>query len=201
MFRFGRTMALAMIASAAGAAQSSRAASDAEIRSTADGPAYAQSFDAVPTVGQDYLAGLRGGLQVGALDVAFTANVRTIVNGALVLESTTNLTPGGTMMMQPNTSNTGANPGTMSFGGVSPSGIGGQVGVVVEDPSGLTTAIHSVTQEQILGAIFTTASNQQIRQEINVQVTIANFGRFQDAARSAVFNGRLLGSLDTNNLE
>jgi hypothetical protein len=76
------------------------------------------------------------------------------------------------------------------------SGLAGQTGVVIEDPGGITTALHSVTREQILGVIFTTASNQQIRQELNVEVTVANFGRFQDAARSALFSGRLLGSLN-----
>lgn len=193
-------MTLAVIASAACGAQGSRASADADIGSATSGRAAdAQPFAAVLTASPDYLAELRGGLQVGALDVAFTANVRTIVNGALVLESTTSLTPGGTMVTQPNTANTGTNAGTLNFGGASPSGIGGQAGVVLEDPSGLTTAIHSVTQEQILGAVFTTASNQQIRQEINVQVTIANFGQFQDAARTALFNGRLLGSLSPTN--
>jgi hypothetical protein len=184
-----------MIASAAYAGLSSRVAADADITPPASSPAYAQPFDAVPTASTDSLAALRGGLRVGALDMSFAANVRTVVNGALVLESTTNLTPGGTMVTQSNVPSTGANPGTLSFGGVSPSGLAGQAGVVIEDPSGLTTALHSVTREQVLGAIFTTASNQQIRQEINVEVTIANFGRFQDVARSALFNGRLLGSL------
>lgn len=199
MVRPGRTMALAMIASAAYASLGSRVAADADITPPASGPAYAQPFDAVPTASTDSLAALRGGLRVGALDMSFAANVRTVVNGALVLESTTNLTPGGTMVTQSNVPSTGTNPGTLSFGGVSPSGLAGQAGVVVEDPSGLTTALHSVTRDQILGVIFTTASNQQIRQEINVEVTIANFGRFQDAARTALFNGRLLGSLNPTN--
>src|SRR3546814_16219671 len=48
-------------------------------------------------------------------------------------------------------------------------GLAGQRGVVVEDPTGITTALHSVTREQILGVVLTSASNQQIRQEINVE--------------------------------
>ncbi len=188
-------MALALAASAAYASMSSRVAADSDLGFAESHPVHARPFDAVPTAGLDYLAGLRGGLRVGALDVAFAATVRTVVNGTVVLESTAGLTPGGAMATHSNMSNTGTAPGTLSFAGVSPSGLAGQAGVVVEDPSGLTTALHSVTREQVLGAIFTTASNQQIRQEINVEVTIANFGRFQDVARSALFNGRLLGSL------
>jgi hypothetical protein len=192
-------MALAIIASAVCASLNSRVAADDDIRSSAHGLAYAQPFDAVPTTSMDHLAALRGGLRVGALDVEFAANVRTFVNGALVLESTTNLTSGGTITTQSNMPNMGLNPETLSFVGANPSGLAGQMGVVVADSSGVTTALHSVTREQILGVIFTTASNQQIRQEINVDVTVANFGRFQDAARSALFNGRLLGNLGFTN--
>jgi hypothetical protein len=195
-----------MMASAACAGQSGRVAADAGIGSATSGQAYAQPFDAIPTASLDLLAALRGGLRVGGLDMEFAANVRTLVNGTLVLESIANLTPGGTVTTQSNMPSTGVDPMTLSFvsgqGGAQSSalpatlsGLAGQSGVVVGDPTGVTTALHSVTREQILGVIFTTASNQQIRQEINVEVTVANFGRFQDAARSALFNGRLLGNL------
>lgn len=190
---------MALIACAACVSPSSRVAADADTSPPTSAPSHAQPFNAIPAASREHLAALRGGLRVGALDMSFAANVRTVVNGALVLESTTTLTPGGTMVTQSNIPNTGANPGTLGFAGVNPSGLTGQAGVVVEDPSGLTTALHSVTREQILGVLFTTASNQQIRQEINVEVTIANFGNFQDAARTALFNGRLLGSLGPTN--
>ena len=206
MVNTGRAIALAMVASAACAGQSASLAADADSGPATGGPAYAQPFDAIPTASPDLLAELRGGLRVGGLDMEFAANVRTLVNGTLVLESITSLTPGGTMATQSNMPNAGVDPTTLSFvsgqGGAQSSalpatlaGLAGQSGVVVEDSTGLTTALHSVTREQILGVIFTTASNQQIRQEINVEVTVANFGRFQDAARSALFNGRLLGNL------
>jgi hypothetical protein len=200
-------MALAAMAGAACIGQSSRVAADAGIASETSVPPHAQPFDAIPTVSPDLLADLRGGLRVGSLDVDFAANVRTFVNGALVLESTTNLTPGGTTASQPNMPTTSIDSKTLSFvsglgGGQSNAlpanlaGLAGQGGVVVEDPSGVTGVLHNLTREQILGVVFTTASNQQIRQELNVQVTIANFGRFQEAARSALLGGRLLGSLD-----
>ena len=194
------------MASATCAGQSGSLAADADSSPATGGPAYAQPFDAIPTASPDRLAELRGGLRAGGLDLTFAANVRTLVNGTLVLESITNLTPGGTMTTQSNMPSGGVDPMTLSFvsgqGGAqssglpaSLSGLAGQSGVVVEDSTGLTTALHSVTREQILGVLFTTASNQQIRQEINVEVTVANFGRFQDAARSALFSGRLLGNL------
>lgn len=200
-------MALAMIASATCAGQSGSLAADADIAPATGGSAYARPFDAIPTASPDLLAELRGGLRAGGLDLAFAANVRTFVNGTLVLESSTNLTPGGTAATQSNMPNTGMDPQTLSFVSgqgdgqsnalpASLSGLAGQRGVVVGDPSGVTTALHSVTREQILGVVLTTASNQQIRQEVNVAVTVANFGRFQDAARSALFSGRLLGSLN-----
>ena len=210
MFRTGKAIALAMMASAACAGQSGRVAADAGIGSATSGQAYAQPFDAIPTASLDLLAALRGGLRVGGLDMEFAANVRTLVNGTLVLESITNLTPGGTTATQTTMPTVGVNPQTLSFvsgqGGAlsnalpaNLSGLAGQSGVVIEDTSGITTALHSVTRDQILGVIFTTASSQQIRQEINVDVTVSNFGQFQNAARSALFSGRLLGSLSHAN--
>jgi hypothetical protein len=202
MLRPERAVALVMMASAACASQSLAADSDIrdqDIRSVTGGPAHAQPFDAIPTASPDVLAALRGGFRVGALDMEFAANVRTLVDGNLVLESTVNLAPGGTTVTQTGT----PAAGTLTFANgqgntnVLPanlSGLAGQSGVVMEQSSGVTAAFHSVTREQILGVLFTTASNQQIRQEVNVAVTIANFGRFQDAARSALFSGRLVGS-------
>jgi len=206
MLHSGKVIALVMMAGAASGGLGGQAAADADTGPATNGQAYARPFDAIPTVDPDRLAALRGGLRAGGLDLAFTANVRTLVNGSLVLESTTNLTPGGTAT-QSTMPTAGMNPQTLSFvsgQGGAPSGtlpanlagLAGQTGVVVEDPTGLTTALHSVTREQILGVVFTSASNQQIRQEINVEVTVANFGRFQESARNALFNGRLLGSLN-----
>ena len=210
-------MALALIASAACAVQNASLAADAGDGVAAGDPAHVQPFDAIPTAAPELLASLRGGLRAGGLDLEFTANVRTLVNGALVLESTTSLTPGsltpgsltpgGTTVSQSSMPGTGIDPTTLSFvngagnaqSNVLPAtlaGLAGKTGVVVDDPTGITTALHSVTREQILGVVLTTASNQQIRQEINVEVTVANFGRFQEAARSALFGGRLLGSLN-----
>lgn len=200
-------MAVALIAgTACCAGQNASLAADRDKGFAISDPAYAQPFDDIPTASPDRLAALRGGLRAGGLDLAFTANVRTLVNGTLVLESITNLTPGGTVT-QSSMPSAGVDPATLSFvsglgNGQSNglpatlSGLAGQTGVVIEDPSGITTALHSVTREQILGVLFTTASDQQIRQEINVEVTVANFGRFQESARAALFGGRLLGSLN-----
>lgn len=199
-----RAIALALIAGATCAGQNASLAADAGIGSATGDAVHVRPFDAIPTADPELLASLRGGLRAGGLDLAFAANVRTLVNGALVLESTTNLTPGGTTVSQSSMPGTVIDPTTLSFvNGAGNSGLpaalaglAGQTGVVVEDPTGITSALHSVTREQILGVVFTSASNQQIRQEINVEVTVANFGQFQEAARSALFGGRLLGSLN-----
>src|SRR3546814_11206216 len=99
---------------------------------------------------------------------------------------------------------TGVDPTTLSFvggrGGAQSNalpaglaGLAGQRGVVVEDPTGITTALHSVTREQILGVVLTSASNPQIRPASNVALTVSNFGRLQDTARRGLFVGRLAG--------
>lgn len=198
MVRSGSAIALAILVSAAGAGQSASLAAEA------------QPFDAIPTVSPDVLATQRGGLRVGGLDMEFAANVRTLVNGALVLETITSLTPGGTTSTQASMPGTVMAPQALSFVSgqgnaqsnalpANLSGLAGQTGVVIEDPTGVTAALHNVTREQILGVIFTSASDQQIRQEINVEVTVSNFGQFQQAAQSALFSGRLLGSLSVAN--
>lgn len=206
MMQPGKAITLALMASAAAAGHNAGLAADAGNGPAPRELAYDQPFDALPTAGPDELAALRGGMRAGGLDLMFAANVRTLVNGALVLESAVNLTPGGTTVTQSNMPGTGVDATTLSFvsgQGAQPqalpaglSGLAGQMGVVVEDSSGITTALHSVTREQILSVVLTSASDQQIRQEINVDVTIANFGEFQNAARSALLSGRLLENLN-----
>lgn len=200
----GRAIAWVLLVSAASAGQNVSLAADGF---TIADPAPARSFDAIRTADPALLAELRGGLRAGGLDLEFAANVRTLVNGALVLESALNLTPGGTAVTHSTMPGTGVDATTLSFAsgrGSAPAGIlpahlaglTGQTGVVIEDPSGITAALHSVTREQILGVVFTSASDQQIRQEITVDVTVANFGQFQNAARSALHSGRLFESFN-----
>lgn len=202
MARLRTAITAALIASAAAAAQQAALAAEAGDAPVPPAATYAAPFDALATAAPDELAALRGGLRAGGLDLAFAANVRTLVNGALVLESVIDLTPSAAARAQ---TSTGASlePTTLSFvsgqGAPLPAGLAGlagQGGVVIEDPSGITAALHRVTREQILGVVVTSASDQQIRQEIDVDVTVANFGQFQNAARDALLSGRLLETLN-----
>src|SRR3546814_18511393 len=89
------------------------------------------------------------------------------------------LTPGGTAAMQPNMPQAGIDPRTLSFfsgrGGVQPgalpaslAGVAGQGGVVIEDPSGVTAALHSVTREQI--QIGRAACRERVCTDVSIPV-------------------------------
>src|SRR3546814_232306 len=147
---FRKAIALAMVAGGRCAGPGGPFADEAGSRPVVSAPAVAQPCDGLPTASRESLAAQRGGLRAGGLDLAFTANVRTLVNGTLVLESVTNLTPGVTTVTQSNMPTTGVDPTTLSFvggrGGAQSNaipaglaGLAGQRGVVVEDPTGLPT--------------------------------------------------------------
>lgn len=159
------------------------------------------------------LSDLRGGFNVGGLEMAIGANIRTFVDGALVLESVARVSPSG--LVSEMVSSTASPPGggvTFNFGrdtdvslqDVAPAnvdlgGLAGDSGVAINDSNGFSAALHRITQNQILGIIVNTADGRSLRQELNVEVTVQNFGSFQQSIRSAIRNSRLINGISRVN--
>lgn len=54
--------------------------------------------------------------------------------------------------------------------------------VVINDTNGLTQVMHDLTRNRVVSAIFNQASQRQIRQEIDIDITVSNFREVQRAA-------------------
>lgn len=170
-------------------------------------------FYGLETVDLAELSDLRGGFNVGGLELAIGANIRTFVDGALVLESVARVSPSG--LVSETVSSTASPPGggvSFNFGretdvslqDVAPAnvdlgGLAGDSGVAINDSNGFSAALHRITQDQILGVIVNTADGRSLRQELNVEVTVQNFGSFQQSIRNAVRNSRLINGISRAN--
>lgn len=75
-------------------------------------------------------------------------------------------------------------------------GLEGSKGVLIEDHRGATLALHDVLRDRIASFVISRASGQDVRQELNIDVTIKNFKAQQEVLRSAIIgniNSRLAG--------
>lgn len=173
----------------------------------------ADDFAGLETVSLTEMSDIRGGFNVGGLEMAIGANIRTFVDGALVLESVARVTPSGLASQQ--VSSTASPPGggvTFNFGRetdvalqeVAPSNVdlgalASDNGVAINDSNGFSAALHRITQNQILGVIVNTADGRSLRQELNIEITVQNFGSFQQSVRNALMNGRLINGIGRAN--
>jgi len=170
-------------------------------------------FRDVETASLDEMSDMRGGFSVGGLELAIGANIRTFIDGALVLESMAQVTASG--MVSEVVSTATAPPGggvTFNFGGdantslqdIAPANINlgalsDDKGVAINDSNGFSAALHRITQNQILGVIVNAADGRNLRQELDIEITVANFGGFQQSIRSAIMNGRLVNGIGGTN--
>lgn len=163
-------------------------------------------FAGLTVIKENVLGTMRGGFRVGGLDIGIGANVRTLFDGQVALESLITLTESG-LVSRPVGANgeTATRPGLTIIGsGGSQSrlrdsapasvrlpGLNGSQGAVLNDNRGFTASLHQITRDRILSTVINQASGRRIRHEINVDVTIRNFRQFQQAVRSAVLPNRI----------
>jgi hypothetical protein len=85
----------------------------------------------------------------------------------------------------------GEGSGALSVGdlatlGLDVPGLEGSKGVLIEDHRGATLALHDVLRDRIASFVISRASGQDLRQELNIDVTIKNFKAQQEVLRSAI---------------
>ena len=143
-------------------------------------------------VGDDELSQARGGfLTANGVEFDFGANVQTLVNGQLALQTTVQWTSAGANVQQ--TSGTGTNvvaiPAsqlTALFGLTT--GIAAN-GVQITAPSGSIEVAANVTGAQVQNLVANSASNQAITQNTAVTLAIYNFASWQQQlAQNAISN-------------
>lgn len=140
------------------------------------------AFSALPVVGDAELSETRGGfLTANGIEFDFGANIQTLVNGQLALQTTVQWSSAGATVQQLSGSGTNivAVPSaqlTALFGttnGIVTSG------VQIAGPSGSTEVAANVAGNQIQNLVANSANNQGIIQNTAVTLAIYNFAAWQ----------------------
>lgn len=135
---------------------------------------------------------LRGGFRIGGMELAFGAELTTLIDNQIQLVSLVNITATGVDLVSrtlsdPTGQATLVGPGTgvritdLTPNGVDLTGLAGFSGVTLEDSRGFTAALHQVTNQAILSGVVTNASGAAIDQRVEIQVHVGNIGRLQMA--------------------
>ncbi len=142
-------------------------------------PAYADEFwgDDIEVMAEAEMQHLRGGINVGGVNINFGAIITTAVNGAPVLTTQLTWTDAGAIVSQ-----TMAGVG-QTIADLTPDertalgidGLDGAGGIVIEDERGVTALVHNVTNGALQNIIVNTATGRDVTQDIDVTLTLPGF--------------------------
>ncbi|MBB3230623.1 hypothetical protein [Halomonas stenophila] len=169
---------------------------------------------------EDRLATLRGGFNLGGMELDFGAKLTTLINNTIRYETEVAFRNAGMEVLSQTLSNAGSSAVTQVGPGSSPgtttststrspsdnlagSSIGGGrldlsgltdfSGIVIDGPGGIgsTAVLHSITRQAIVSTLATTASGQNIQNKVDIGVYVNNIGELKAAQQKA----RILNSL------
>jgi hypothetical protein len=183
--RIARSLRLVLFATAASAALCA--------------PAYAdeQGWGDVEVMADSEMEDLRGGFEVGGIEIGFGAVVTTILNGQPVLTTQLTITDAGRIVDQ-TMANVGQSLSDLTPGQRDALGLGGlddASGIVIEDESGVTALVHNITEGALQNIIVNTATGRDISQDIDVTLTLPNFEFIQGEISLELFGMRLLDDM------
>jgi len=136
---------------------------------------------------------LRGGFSVAGLDIGFGAVVTTYISGQPALTTSLTWSDAGQTVQQ-EIGNAGQQiqnltPDALNALGLK--GVAGSTGVVINDANGVTALIHNVTDGALQNIIVNSASNRDLRQDIDITLVMPGFTPAQDAIGLQQFGMRL----------
>ncbi|SDI91294.1 hypothetical protein [Billgrantia gudaonensis] len=146
------------------------------------------------------MAELRGGFSINGLDLAFGARVRSMIDDVMQQTMVEFRNTGPHVISQTLTDPTGnahnVNPSSNNVANVSPVGISlpgmsNFSGMALNDAKGFTAVLHQITNQAIIGSVVSNASDRQISNQIDVDVSVNNM----EALRSLSAHTRILNSL------
>jgi hypothetical protein len=198
---------LLLVDSMAGNAWTSQSTGPESSSGTAVPAASRDEFGTLAVIGKDELDKLRGGFEIGGLQLDIGATIRTFIDGVQVLQSVVTLpgpdgtVPAGGQQSSVSVQSSSRLPGLQivdaGAGGLAALGdqipdqvdlgaLKGASGVIVNDSKGFTAALHQIDRSQIISALVNTASGRTLRQQVDVTVDIANFRQYQRMVHSAL---------------
>jgi hypothetical protein len=148
-------------------------------------PAHAEDAwgDGVEVMADNEMQSLRGGIRVNGIDIGFGAVVTTYVNNMPVLSTQLTLTDAGAIVSE-TLGNVGQQLSDLSTDQLDALGLGGLEnagGVVIEDEAGVTALVHNVTDGALQNIIINNATGRDLRQDIDVTLTLPGFEMIQDS--------------------
>lgn len=165
-------------------------------------PAFADTWDSTEgfeVIDDGELDDLRGGFNIAGVEIGFGAIVTSTLNGVPVLTTQLTLTDTGALVEQ-----------TLSAVGQSLSALtqeqqtalglenlDGANGVVIDSESGVTAFVHNVTNGTLQNILVNTATGQDIKQDIDVTLTLPGFEYIQEQLMLERFGFQLSMDLQT----
>ena len=139
------------------------------------------------------LADLRGGFTLpNGQEMNFGATVRTYAGGALALQTELILTDTGALIEQTigelGRALTSLTPEEREDLGLTEIG---DAGVVIADESGVTALVQEMSEGSLQNIILNTASGRDLRQEIDVTITLENYNIFEAAITNELLGMRI----------
>ncbi|UYG07764.1 hypothetical protein [Halomonas sp. M4R1S46] len=166
-----------------------------------DAPDIYRQGEVIP---EDRLATLRGGFNLGGMELDFGAKLTTLINNTVRYETEVAFRNTGMEVLSQTLSNAGSSAVTqVGSGSTAGSSVGGGrldlsgltdfSGIVIDGPAGIgsTAVLHSITRQAIVSTLATTASGQSIQNRIDIGVYVNNIGELKAAQQKA----RILHSL------
>ena len=181
------------------------AATSGAMPEVGEAEAHDEAFELAEVVSDEELASLRGGFSWQGVEIGLGAEVRTYLNGELVLQTNINWTAEGAQTTQlVSGALTSADAAQLQAGILSSGGITMRVGqeTVFLANQGQTAILHR-TDGAIQNVLINRASNIEARQEIDAVLDLENFGSFQqDIVNTRIGNslGEMVGQMTIGSL-
>lgn len=161
---------------------------------TASATAHAAEWgDDVEVMADAEMDGLRGGFEINGIEIGFGAVITSYMNGAPVLTTQLTWTDAGAIVEQ-TMANVGQRledltPEQREALGVN--GLEGAGGIVIDDEAGVTALVHNVAEGALQNIIINSATGRDLKQDIDVTLTLPGFDAIQDSLVLERFGLRL----------
>jgi hypothetical protein len=145
-------------------------------------PAYAsEDWGDVEVMGDAEMDELRGGFNVGGIEIGFGATVTSTLNGVPVMTTQLTVTDAGAIIEQ-TMQNAGQSLGSLTSEQLAALGLAafeGMNGLVLNGEGGITAFVHNVTNGTLQNILVNTANGQDIEQDVDITLTLPGFEAIQ----------------------
>jgi hypothetical protein len=142
---------------------------------------------------------LRGGFNVGGIEIGLGAVVTSTLNGVPVMTTNLTVTDTGSVVQQ-TMNNVGQSIASLTPEQLAALGLAafaGMNGLVIDGEGGITAFVHNVTNGTLQNILVNTATGQDIEQDIDVTLTLPGFEYIQQQLTLERFGMRVSDDLQS----